>query len=128
MQTEQKYEQLTQIEIIMNIDHVNFTMDVAAPLGLILNELLTNCFKHAFLNRYQGKVELSLMKTNEFGKFLLQVTDDGVGFPESVNLNNTQSLGLQLVLTLVKQLGGRVNLISNQGAEFKIEFADMQSH
>jgi two-component sensor histidine kinase len=102
-------------------------MDVAVPLGIIVNELVSNSLKHAFPNRYGGEIRIRLRreeKNNEIGKslFSLTVSDNGKGIPENLVLESLESLGLQLVNILVDQLDGEIELKREHGTEFKITF------
>ena len=113
-------------------------MDTAVPLGIIINELVSNSLKHAFSGRDKGEIRIKLCreKTKEFvnsmeentdedfqsTSFILTVSDDGIGIPESLNLENPDSLGIQLVTTLVDQLDGELELKRNNGTEFTIRF------
>ena len=94
---------------------------IAIPLGLIVNELLSNAFKHAFVNRKQGKIEVSL--SAEKGKIGLTVSDDGVGLPEGFDVNTSKTLGLHVVKILAEeQLEGNLEVISKDGTTIKIIF------
>ncbi len=97
-------------------------MSIAVHVGLILNELLSNVFKHAFAGRTEGKVEVSFDVTEE-GKASLTVSDDGAGLPSGFDIDTTGSLGLRLVKILAKdQLQGDLEVISNEGTTFLITF------
>ena len=109
-----------------------FDMDTAVPLGIIVNELVSNSFKHAFIGRLKGEIRIKLDKEeNEehmesIGEgstcFNLTVSDNGIGIPEDVEVEKLESLGLQLVTTLVDQLEGKLYLKRNNGIEFSIRF------
>ena len=97
-------------------------ISIAVPLGLVVNELLSNAFKHAFVNRKEGMIEVSLGASEE-GGVSLTVSDDGVGLPEGFDIDTTKTLGLHLVKILVEdQLLGNLKVISDKGATFNIEF------
>jgi two-component sensor histidine kinase len=92
------------------------------PIGLIVNELLSNTFKHAFVNRKEGKIEVDF-SVSEKGEFCLAVSDDGVGLPAGFEINTTKTLGLHLVKILAEdQLQGNLEVISKEGTTFKIKF------
>ena len=111
-------------EVVSVIDHP-FPISIATPVGLIINELLSNILKHAFDKRKEGKIEVILSKT-EIGRVNLTVSDDGIGLPEGFNINTTKSLGLRLVKILVEhQLQGTLEVISKEGTTFNMEF-DME--
>jgi two-component sensor histidine kinase len=116
----------------MNIDEdVFFDMDTAVPLGILINELVSNSLKHAFYGRDNGEIRIKLLREengeskNEGCKstiFTLSVSDNGVGIPEDLDIEDLDSLGLQLVTTLVDQLDGELELKRNYGTEFIIKF------
>lgn len=88
--------------VIMNID-------LAVPCGLILNELISNVFKHGFCQGAGGQIKLRLHR-GENGGCALCVEDDGVGIPAGLDMNNTNSLGLKLVRLLTRQIHGSFDL------------------
>ena len=96
-------------------------METAVPLGLIVNELLTNAVKHAFPDG-EGTVTVSLSKRN--GTVTLEVSDDDAGFPEDIDWESSPSLGLQLVRSLTEQIDGKVEMISDGGTTFRIIFTE----
>ncbi len=98
---------------------ITFDMDVMTPLGLILNELLTNSYKYAFKDR-KGSIELSIRELDN--KIELTYTDDGPGLPESVNFVEATTLGLQLINVLVDQLDGQIFYSNDDGSTFIIIF------
>jgi two-component sensor histidine kinase len=91
---------------------------------LIINELVTNSIKHGFPNGMEGLIRVKLSESN--GKYILSVKDDGVGFPETIDFRNTETLGLQLITNLVLQLDGTIDVIHDHGTEFKINFQPME--
>jgi two-component sensor histidine kinase len=97
-------------------------ISIAVPAGLIVNELLTNAFKHAFVNRNEGTIGVSL-GVSEKGLVSLTVSDDGVGLPRGFDIDESKTLGLHLVKILTEdQLQGTLEVTSDGGATFKIEF------
>jgi PAS domain S-box-containing protein len=115
-------------------NNISFDMDIAVPLGMIINELVSNSFKHAFPNRDKGEIRIKLDREEE-GKcikkvcedgesttFILSVSDDGIGIPEYIEIKDLDSLGLQLVTSLVDQLDGKLELKRNNGTEFIVRF------
>jgi len=93
----------------------------AIPCGLIVNELVTNAFEHAFPDGRRGTITVSLF-TDDVGTHVLSVSDDGVDFPKDLDFRNTKSLGLQLVTGLVNQLDGTITLDRTKGTTFIITF------
>ena len=97
-------------------------ISIAVPVGLIVNELLTNAFKHAFVNRNKGNIWVSL-GVSEKGRVSLTVRDDGVGLPVGFDLNSRKTLGMHVVKILAEdQLQGTLEVTSDGGAAFMIEF------
>jgi PAS domain S-box-containing protein len=113
----------TRINLEKNIDSIFLNIETANPCGLIVNELVSNAFKHAFPNEKQGTIWLSLSQDNE-GQITLVVQDDGVGFPQDLDLDNLESLGLDLVQTLTQQLKGNLHIEQKQGAYFTLTFSE----
>ncbi len=106
-----------------NIQTTHLDIDTAVPLGLILNELLTNAYKYAFVNRSKGNITLGLIQTGE-GIYQLTVADDGAGLPSENLLGHASTLGLRMVKRLALQLMGKVTYIYNNGKRFAILFKD----
>ncbi len=108
------------------VKDVSLDIDTTIPCALIINELITNSLKHAFpASRGPGAAgEISIDLHREPGnRFLLTVSDDGVGLPEGFALQDGKSLGLKLVDVLAKQLNGTVHIGRAGGASFSISFA-----
>jgi PAS domain S-box-containing protein len=116
--------QSTAIRLHVNAAGVFLGIDAAVPCGLILNELISNALKHAFPNDRSGNIYVELQQ-DQAGWVRLQVRDDGLGFPDDVDFQNTNSLGLQLVNTLAQQLDGTVELHRNGGTKFIITFSEI---
>ena len=113
------------VKLNINVEDVMLDVNTAIPLGLILNELLSNSMKYAFPpelsnNSTNGNISVNLYNSGK--GYTLSVEDDGVGFPEDINLENTDSLGLQLIYSLTNQIGGTIILDRINGTSFKIEF------
>ncbi len=101
-------------------------MDKALPCSLIINELVTNCLKHAFLPGEEGEIQIQFRRGGQ-DDYLLTVRDNGRGFPEDVDYRSTKSLGLQLVLNLAEaQLQGSLELVTGGGTEFRILFPEVR--
>jgi PAS domain S-box-containing protein len=102
-------------------DCILLGIDKAIPCGLIINELVSNAFKHAFPNGRDGKIEIRILSLNDC-EVELSVSDNGVGAPENLDFRNTETLGLHIVVTLVKQLKGRIDLDRKGSTTFTIQF------
>jgi PAS domain S-box-containing protein len=109
----------------INIGKAELDIDTAIPCSLIINELVSNSLKHGFPANKTGHVLVSLQALKEESNtYELEVSDDGVGFPAGFQLEGTRSLGLKLVHSLTKQLGGTLMANgSKEGADFKVRFA-----
>jgi len=115
------YAQEKKISYHLNILDVNLPLTQAIPCALVLNELISNAFKHAFKKRKQGTIEVTMKILA--GYVFLTVRDDGVGIQNGINIYETQSLGMKLVRNLVqKQLKGKLEMIRKKYTEFNIEF------
>jgi PAS domain S-box-containing protein len=110
----------TEVEIIENVEKVDLSLDQAIPCGLIINELITNSLKYAFQNNKKGKIFLELSDKN--GQITLVVGDNGIGLPKNFDINKTETLGLQLVSTLVEQIDGNIKLEKSKGIKYFITF------
>ena len=108
-----------------------FDMDIAVPLGIIVNELVSNSLKHAFPGIDEGEIRVKLRReengehkkeSNKGTVFTLTVSDNGVGISENLDLENSDTLGIQLITILVNQLDGKLELKRNNGIEFIIRF------
>lgn len=102
-----------KVKLVLQIQRVNLSLDSSIPAGLIINELITNAIKHAFPGVRRGQIEFSLRTENNY--VFLEIKDDGVGFAPGVDFENSHSLGLQLVNTLIEQIEGKVTFNSEQG-------------
>jgi PAS domain S-box-containing protein len=108
----------------INVHNVLLCVNTAIPCGLIINELVSNSLKHAFPDGKEGEILIELRSDND-NKFTLIVSDNGVGFPKDLDFRNSETMGLQLVITLVKQLKGTIKLDRSAGTTFKISFAEL---
>ncbi|MBI9059944.1 MAG: hypothetical protein JEZ01_19420 [Labilibaculum sp.] len=115
-QLEQEFEHSIEME------DVNFDIDTAVPLGLIVNELLTNAFKYAFTKQDIGQLSIKLEHNADY--YELSIRDNGSGLPEDYNFNKSKSLGLKLVRRLSKQLYGKAEYTYDNGSVFTIYFKD----
>jgi PAS domain S-box-containing protein len=95
-------------------------VDTAMHCGLVVHELVTNAFKHAFPGGRRGRITIALRREGD--DHVLSVTDDGVGFPDGLDVRATQTLGLQLVRSLAEQLGGSVTMTRGAGTAVAVRF------
>jgi PAS domain S-box-containing protein len=116
---------LKNVDIKINISDLSLNIDTAIPCGLIINELVLNSIKYAFPDNRKGTIDITLLDKGN-NKFVLKVADDGIGLPENVTIDETDTLGIQLVTLLSKQMNGSVEINSGKekGAEFTISFEE----
>ena len=99
-------------------------IDYAVPLGLVVNEIVTNSLKHAFPDKKPGIIFLTLKK-GLYNGIELTVGDNGIGLPEQLSLESSTSFGLQIISNLVvMQLGGEISVDRNNGTRYMISFKD----
>ncbi|WP_074358819.1 PAS domain S-box protein [Methanothermobacter wolfeii] len=111
------------IKTDIKMENIELSIETAVPLALILTEIVSNCVKHAFPEG-KGEIKIELLPGEEF--YTLSVSDNGVGVPE-INLENPETLGLQLINALSRQIEGRIEIKAGHGTTFKIEFpADLK--
>lgn len=132
-----------EISLKLELEKIYLDINTAIPLGIIVNELISNALKYAFPSQKGGKIHVSLHTIEKCEKkhksvknsgteqncinkekfqFVLMVSDNGDGFPEEIDHQNTDSLGLQIVNILVEQIEGYIELKRNNGTEFSIYF------
>jgi len=104
----------SSIKLESDLEQVSLSMNLATPLGLVLNELISNSLKHAFPDGRSGVVRVSL-HTNPQSQLALTVSDDGIGLGKDFNLENTSTLGWKIVNILASQIGGTLNFQGNHG-------------
>ena len=115
------------INVKLDINSFRFDLNTAVPLGLIINELVTNSFKHAFPEGEKGYIQVSLEKTGR--NFILTIKDNGAGFQPDAVMDKNTSMGLDLIKTLIRQIRGRLNVKSTpaQGTVFHVSFPETAS-
>jgi len=112
---------LERIQLNVTVGEVFLDINRAIPCGLIVNELVSNSLKHAFPNGQEGEIVVR-MDGNDRGKISLVVKDNGIGFPEDLDFQRTETLGMQLVTDLVAQIEGKIEISKKKGTEVKIVF------
>jgi len=115
------YEIRLRVEISMDIDPMEVSLDMATPLGLIFNEAVTNAFKYAYAGRDKGLLRISLKRLRD-GQRQFIIADDGPGLPENWQERAHKSLGFTLMETLVQQIKGHLEVLSSQGTSLIITF------
>jgi PAS domain S-box-containing protein len=115
------------IHFLVQAAGVDVGLDIAVPCGLVLNELITNAYKHAFPGGKpragKGNCEITVTVKQDGGACTLLVADNGVGLPAGMNLENPETLGLRLVKMLSQQINGAIELDRTHGTTFRLRFA-----
>ena len=114
------YEKNKPVSIINNVALISFDINYAIPLGLIINELISNSYKHAFPYQENGEIIISLENNSE-NHYTLNYQDNGVGFPGNMKTLSSSSLGITLIFNLVRQLEANIEF-TGPGARVSIDF------
>lgn len=114
-----------KVKLNMNVSVFKLSVDTLIPLGLIINEIVSNALKYAF-NNEEGILTLNIKEQNN-NKIELAISDNGVGFPEGFSFEKSDSLGLDLIKTLVEQLDGNVVFKNEDGAHYTITFPQVNN-
>lgn len=108
------------------IQNIFFDIDTAIPLGLIVNELISNAFKYAFVAQPNPKIDISIISIDAMD-YILRISDNGIGISDNFKIENANSLGLKLVSILSRQLRGSVDYTSNNGTVFEVKFKHIKN-
>jgi PAS domain S-box-containing protein len=111
------------IKTELDIEDIEMNMETAIPCGLIINELITNSVKYAFPDQ-KGTIKISLK--SYLDELELIIADNGIGLPKNIYIKINETIGLQLVYSLVKELNGKLKLDMSHGTEFKITFKELE--
>jgi two-component sensor histidine kinase len=120
------YKTSQNISLMTQVDDITLDLDQAIPCGLMINELVSNSLKYAFVDDRLGILEVRMSETADGCR--LSVRDEGVGFPADIDFRKSPSLGLQLINTLTHQLGGNIDMKNEEGTEFIIEFPALRGN
>jgi two-component sensor histidine kinase len=113
------------IELKLDIAEIKLSIDTVIPLGLIINETVTNALKYGFPEDKKGEILIRLGDSNN-NKYELYLGDNGIGFPEDVNPKNSKSLGLKLIHNLSRQLRGTIERdLATKGTYYRIIFEEI---
>lgn len=113
------------IKIDKDLDDLSLNVETATPLGLIVNEVLSNSFEHAFKDKNEGSIRV-LLRVAENDDVKLCIKDSGTGLPEGFDIEASESLGLQLIQLLSLQLGAKLEINNNDGMEICLTFNESQ--
>jgi two-component sensor histidine kinase len=115
----------SNVKVNINIPQIELGIDTAIPLGLLINEALTNALKYGIKGNTQGEIHIELKKIAD-KDYILNIGDNGVGFSEDVNFKNTRSLGLKLIHNLARQLKGSIiRDFSKKGTNYIVNFKEI---
>lgn len=113
------------VSLDVNTAEEEIDAGTAIPVGLIINELVTNCMRHAFAPGTRGHIEVSFIRTG--GEYQLVVEDDGRGLLDDTAIERSETLGMKIVVALTSQLGGTLKSDTEHGARFSISFPAQSS-
>jgi len=114
-----------RVEVKLDIDDLKLSIDTVIPLGLIINETITNALKYGITEDYKGKIQVSVKKIGA-KRYEMFLGDNGIGYPEDVDPKNISSLGLKLIYNLSRQLRGSISRDHDQpGTYYRIEFEEI---
>lgn len=112
-----------QIVIDLDVEDIKININTAIPLGLIINEILTNSFKHGFRDSLSGFIYVHIKQSSQ-NRFILKIGDDGSGFEPQADTNKSESLGLSLIESLTEQLSGKLVKVNHRkGTHYELEFS-----
>jgi two-component sensor histidine kinase len=112
----------SDVEFEIHAIDISISIDSAVPLGLIINELLTNSFKYAISDQQKNKISIELKPGSESNRFVLVYRDNGPGLPADYNMKKSVSLGMKVIQLLTRQLGGKLNFYNDGGSVFEVPF------
>jgi len=112
---------LTKISIA--VSNISLDIDTAVPCGLIINELVSNALKYAFLQQQQGEVKISIYKAAT-QDIILNIADNGIGLPPEINIEQINTMGLRMVTALIRQISGTLIVNREAGSSFMISFPE----
>jgi two-component sensor histidine kinase len=105
-----------RIRLVIQADPLTLDIDKAVPCALIFHELFSNALKHAFPAGKSGTIDVALRDASHH--LIMQVRDNGVGVPQALDWQHTNTLGLKLISMLTEQLGGNLHLNREDGTTF----------
>lgn len=119
-QLKSMYTPSKSIEIHLDVDNINLSINNAIPCGMMINEIITNAFKHAFQQTEHPEILVTLKQSQE--RIQLTVSDNGCGLPANLDLDNPKSMGLRLIHLLVEQLNAQIHITRKNGTTFAFTF------
>ncbi len=110
-----------RIRMSFDLEGVSLGIDEAVPCGLLVNELVSNSLKHACPDCRKGEISVSLCESDD-GLVTIEISDNGVGLPSGLDFHDSETLGLQLVNMLTRQLGGEIDINGDEGVSIMLRF------
>jgi PAS domain S-box-containing protein len=110
----------TEVSVVADVFEKHLSIQKAISVGMILNELVSNCYKHAFKGMEKGEILIAMRGDEK--NFIIIVGDNGCGLPETISLEKSQTTGLMIVKTFVEQLNGTIEVIKEKGTKFIMTF------
>jgi two-component sensor histidine kinase len=117
----ESFKTTPRIKFQMDLEPVELDISLAMPIGMILNEAITNSVKYAFPGQREGIINISIKKAGE-NRLLFSVADNGIGLPDALDINKVNSLGMKLMRGLSDDIAARFSIKNKQGTEITIEF------
>ncbi|MBK8519489.1 MAG: hypothetical protein IPL54_00955 [Chitinophagaceae bacterium] len=114
-----------KVKVNINIDDLNLDVDTMIPLGLVLNELVSNSFKYAFKETTAGILNINLEEKNE--KLHLKVSDNGAGFPVDMDVKSAKSFGLKMIRAFAQKLKATLDIYNNNGAVVEMQISKFKA-
>ena len=114
------------VQVQLAVEPIELEVTLVTPLGLIINEALTNALKYAFPNQQPGTVAIKLAALGQ-GRFRLTIEDDGVGFPPGIDLEDGATMGLTIMHGLSEQLDGTLRITESRGVRIRLDFEAITS-
>jgi PAS domain S-box-containing protein len=116
-----------KVDVVNTIEELSIPTGAAIPLGLVVNEIATNAIKHGFSSERESHFSIDMKYDVEERQYVLTLSNNGNPFPEGVVLNNPQTMGLQLVSSLVEQVGGSIELQKQPNPKFTIRIPNVEN-
>ena len=120
------HDGINNIDVEIKAPDCFFNINTAIPIGLLTNEIITNSIKHGFESSQKRKIYVFLSSIAN-DEYTLSIGDNGKGYPKEINFENTDTLGLQLIMSLTDQLGGVITRsFIEAGTHYKIKFKEVR--
>jgi PAS domain S-box-containing protein len=113
-----------QITLKTGLEDIELNIETSIPLGLIINEIITNIIKYAFPQNQKGTIEIHLY--SQIDQIILKISDNGIGIPEKINIKKPETLGLVIIKSLTNQIDGTIQINTNPGTTYTITFKEQK--